>query len=259
MANRHEAETDFAKSLDFTANFKVAYIWAYLLGLRKAEMYCKTLPASDGLAACVDRVVVDHGLQIARIKKAAQFIPRTGALLITANHPTGILDGAVLFCALLSRRSDVKIIANDVLCSVPVLGSQIIPVKKTNAGDMRSLSALMEIRRAWKRGECVVVFPAGTVAHWQWKRLAIADAPWTTNIQDFAKTLKIPECRAELAVKNPAWFHVFAAVSRTARVALLLRAFFSSAGNQASDLVVFNLLGKCADNTSATSSQASHY
>ena len=249
MESKREAETHAAKSLDFTAHFKVAHFWAYLLGLRKAETYCKTLPTSDGLAACVDRVVLDRGLQVSRIKKAAQFIPQTGALLITANHPTGILDGVVLFCALLSRRNDVRVVANDVLCSVPVLGSQVIPVKKTNAGDMRGFNALMEIRRAWGRGECVVVFPAGTVAHWQWKSLAIADAPWTTNIQDFAKTLKIPEYRAVLTVKNPAWFHVFAAVSRTARVALLLRAFFSSAGSQTSDLVAFNVASECADNS----------
>jgi len=228
------------QSLDFTAHFGVPHTWAYLLGLRAAEAYCKTLPTSVGLAACVDQVVLDRGLQIANVKEAARFIPQTGALLVTANHPTGILDGVVLLCALLSRREDVRIVANDVLCCVPVLGDRVIPVKKTNAGDSHGFSALIEIRRAWKRGECVVVFPAGTVAHWQRKSMAIADAPWTTSVQDFAKSLKIPEYRAALAVKNPAWFHVCAAVSRKARVAFLLRAFLST-GGQPSHPVSFNL------------------
>ena len=242
MDTKREADTQVATSLDFTAHFGVAHFWAYLLGLRAAETYCKTLPASVGLAACVDQVALDRGLQIARIKEAARFIPKTGALLVTANHPTGILDGVVLFCALLSRRNDIRIVANDVLCSVPVLGDRVIPVKKTNAGDSHGISTLMTIRRAWKRGECVVVFPAGTVAHWQWKSLEIADAPWTTSTQSFATSLKIPQYRAALTIKNPVWFHICAAVSGKARVAFLLRAFFSSTGSQPSDSITFNLV-----------------
>ena len=241
MEIKRQAANDVVQSLDFTARFGIPHTWAYLLGLRATEAYCKTLPTPLGLAACVDRVVLDRGLQIASIKEAARFIPKTGALLVTANHPTGILDGVVLLCALLSRRDDVRIVANDVLCCVPVLGDRIIPIKKTSAGDSYGFSALIEIRRAWKRSECVVVFPAGTVAHWQRKSMVIADAPWTTSIQDFAKSLKIPECRAALTIKNPAWFHVCAAVSRKARVAFLLRAFLST-GGQRSHPVSFDLL-----------------
>ena len=234
-----EAAAQLARSLDFTAHFGVPEIWARLLGLRTAEAYCKTLPVFDGLAACVDQVLIDRGLQINLVKEAARFIPQNGALLVTANHPTGILDGVVLLCALLSRRSDIRIVANDVLCSIPVFGDRVIPIKKTNDGDSDGFSALMQIRRAWKRNECVVVFPAGTVAHWQWKSMAIADAPWTTSIQSFAASLKIPEYRAVLAVKNPAWFHICAAVSRRARLAFLLRAFLSSTSSHPSHPVAF--------------------
>ena len=239
MTLEREVATQSANSLDFTAHFGVPEIWARLLGLRAAEAYCKTLPVFDGLAACVDQVLLDRGLQINLIKEAAQFIPQDGPLLVTANHPTGILDGVVLLCALLSRRSDIRIVANDVLCSIPVFGDRVIPIKKTIYGDSDGFSALMQIRRAWKRNECVVVFPAGTVAHWQWKSMAIADAPWTTSIQSFSASLKIPEYRAALAVKNPAWFHICAAVSRRARLALLLRAFLSSTRRHPSHPVAF--------------------
>lgn len=230
-------------SLDFTAHFNVPRSWAYLLGLRAAEAYCKTLPVPAGLAACVDRVVMERGCQIDRIKNAALAIPQKGALLITANHPTGILDGAVLLCALLSRRPDVRIVANDLLCCVPLLGELIIPIKKTSDGDLHGFSALMEVRRSWKRGECVVVFPAGTVAHWQWKSMAVLDAPWTTTLQDFADVLKVQEFRAALRLKNPIWFHVCAAFSRKARVALLLWAFLNNR-SQLIDVVSFDQTAK---------------
>ena len=242
MAPEHKDAAQPASSLDFTAHFGVAEIWARLLGLRTAEAYCKTLPIFDGLAACVDQVLLDHGLQISHIKEAARSIPQNGALLVTANHPTGLLDGTVLLCALLSRRNDIRIVANDLLCNIPVLGDRVIPIKKTIYGDSDGFSALMQVRRAWKRNECVVVFPAGTVAHWQWKSMAIADSPWTTSIQSFSAILKVPEYRALLAVKNPIWFHIFAAFSRRARLAFLLRVFFSNISGHPSHPVAFKLV-----------------
>lgn len=237
-----KAAADVQDAMDFTARFGVSELTSKLLGLRAAEAYCRKLPAFDGLAACADQVITDHGLQIDQIKQAARCIPENGALLVTANHPTGILDGAVLLCALLSRRSDVSIVANDLLSRIPVLGEYVIPIKKTDSQDAGGYHALMRVRRAWKRNECVVVFPAGTVAHWQWKTMAVSDAPWTTGLQNFAATLNVAECRATITVGNPLWFHVCAAVSRKARLALLLRAFLSAEGVRPTHPVAFNFL-----------------
>ena len=242
MSPEGKAAASFKDALNFTDQFGISELTSKFLGLRAAEAYCRKLPAFDGLAACVDRVIIDRGLRIDHIKEAARCIPKKGALLVTANHPTGILDGAVLLCALLSRRSDVRIVANDLLCKIPVLGECVIPIKKIDLHDAGGYRALLRIRRAWKRNECVVVFPAGTVAHWQWKTMTISDAPWTTGIQNFAATLNVAECRATITVGNPLWFHVCAAVSRRARLAFLLRAFLSTRGARPTHPVAFNFL-----------------
>src|SRR3954468_15661607 len=42
-------------------------------------------------------------------------LPHSGATIVIANHPFGILDGAILSTLLLSVRSDVKILANSIL------------------------------------------------------------------------------------------------------------------------------------------------
>ena len=239
MKPEQEPTTTTASLFDLTAQFGVAKWASKLLGLRAVEEYCQKLPADNGLAACVDQVMMDHGLRVDHIKTAAWCIPKTGALLITANHPTGILDGALLLCALLSRRNDILIVANDLLCKIPVLGDHIIPLNKSELNDAGGYRALLSIRRAWKRNGCVVVFPAGTVSHWQWKKMAISDAPWTTSIQSFAAVLNVAEYRATIELKNPLWFHVCAAVSRKARLALLLRAFLSTRRNTPTHPVVF--------------------
>lgn len=219
-----------------------AELLARALGLRAAEDYYRTLPTSQGLAACADRVLSDQGIDLATVHAAARCLPERGALLVTANHPTGILDGILLLSALLSRRPDVRMVANEALCCIPVLADQVIPIEKTARTDGRESHALWAVRRSWKRMECVIAFPAGTVAHWQWRTMRLGEAPWTDGIQRLAAKLGLPEYRATLSLKNPGWFHGCSAVSRKARTALLLRAFFAGAGKHPAHPVVFDRL-----------------
>jgi putative hemolysin len=67
-------------------------------------------------------------------------IPRTGALLVTANHPFGILDGVILAAILTAVRSDVRILTNSMLASLPELHSLCI---SSTLSAKRAPSALM--------------------------------------------------------------------------------------------------------------------
>ena len=229
-------------SLDLPSHSGISELGVRLLGLRAAQAYYQTLPTSDGLMACADRILTDKNIDLLTIRAAARCIPQRGALLVTANHPTGILDGVVLLAALLSRRRDVRIVANEAVCCIPVLADRVIPIQKTSSGNSRNRNAMTAIRSAWKRGECVIAFPAGTVAHWQWRGMHVADAPWNTSIQRFAARRGVLECRARLTIRNPFWFHAFAAISRKARTALLLRAFFENYGKLPVQPITFDLL-----------------
>lgn len=233
--------------LDLPRDHGVPEMLVRLLGLRAAEAYYLTLPTDCGLAACAEKILSDRGFDPTMIGAAASCIPQRGALLVTANHPTGILDGVLLLAALLSRRNDIRIVANEALCRIPVLVDRVIPIRKIDSEQHQNHNALMAIRSAWKRKECVIAFPAGTVAHWQWQEMRIADAPWTDGIQRFAAKLKVPECRATLTIKNPLWFHSCAAISRKARTALLLRAFFAQSLKASSNPVEFEMQDSSAN------------
>lgn len=228
-------------TLDLPARHGIAEVVARILGLRDLGDYYRALPTSVGLAACVDQVLTDRGIDVAQIHAAARCIPDRGALLVTSNHPTGILDGVLLLSAILSRRQDLRIVTNDALLAVPVLAERVIPIKKTGRPETGNHRALLTIRRSWERMECVIAFPAGTVAHWQWREMRIADAPWTDGIQRFAGKLNIPEYRAALTVRNPHWFHLCAAVSQKARTALLIRAFLASSAKPPAQPLTFRL------------------
>src|SRR5579872_7209270 len=55
-------------------------------------------------------------------------VPATGATVVVANHPFGILDGILLGALLLKVRPDLKILTNYLLTGIPELDEYCIPL-----------------------------------------------------------------------------------------------------------------------------------
>ena len=53
--------------------------------------------------------------------RSKENIPSSGKLIIIANHPLGALDALSLIRFVREVRSDVKVVANDLLLSIPLL------------------------------------------------------------------------------------------------------------------------------------------
>lgn len=196
------------------------------LRLDQAEEDCGKLRRAENLSSGLEPIVRARGIDPNIVRACAKTLPDKGPLLITSNHPTGILDGVILAIALLDRHQNVKVVANRMLEKVPHLSGHLIPVDKTG-GKTAALQTFRAIRKAWQENASVVLFPAGTVAHWQFSRRAVAEAPATQSVQQLAAKLEIPHYQATLFLRNPAWFHWAAAISRQARTALLMRAFYA--------------------------------
>jgi putative hemolysin len=110
-------------------------------------------------------------------------IPATGPVIVTANHPFGILDGVVVG-ALLSRvREDVKVLTNFLLAGIPELREHCIFVdpfgdKSSAACNRRGLA---EAVRWLRSGGMLAVFPSGEVSHFQVPRMDIVDPEWSAT------------------------------------------------------------------------------
>lgn len=107
-------------------------------------------------------------------------IPVTGPAVVVANHPYGVLDGAILTVLLNRVRPDVKVLTNFLLADIPELAEHCIFVDPFQSD--RSIECNRRALRdalAWlQRGGMLAVFPAGEVSHVQMPVPEIADPEW---------------------------------------------------------------------------------
>ena len=117
-------------------------------------------------------------------------VPRSGPLLIVANHPFGGIEGLILASCLLDIRKDTKIMANFLLGRIPELRELPFCVdpfqtKKSSARNLKPLKGAI----GWlKGGHALAVFPGGTVSHLDVRRREIVDPAWHQSIGRMARS-----------------------------------------------------------------------
>ena len=150
-------------------------------------------------------------------------IPARGRLLVVANHPSGALDALALLHLVGSVRSDVKIIANDLLGAIENLDGLLLPVRIL--GGKPSAENLRAVEQALHNEECVIVFPAGEVSRFGPR--GVRDARWRRGFLRFARACDAPVLPVRIAARNSALFYGISAMFKPAGTALLAREMFT--------------------------------
>ena len=153
-------------------------------------------------------------------------IPRTGPLVLVANHPFGVLDGLVICWLTSLRRTDFKVLTNSALDGVPEARPYILPVDFS--GTREALAANVAMRKAAldhvKAGGCVIVFPGGGVATTPrpFDRTAVDDEwkPFTAKLITHSGAHVTP---VYFAGQNSRLFQLASHMSLELRLALVFR------------------------------------
>ena len=93
-------------------------------------------------------------------------IPATGALVVVANHPHGLVDGMIMAEMVSRVRPDFRILTRSLLTGIPEIEEFMIPVPFPHEENARELGLQMrDLTMAHlKAGGVVILFPAGKVA-----------------------------------------------------------------------------------------------
>ena len=93
-------------------------------------------------------------------------IPKKGSLVITANHPHGLVDGMVLAELIGQVRTDYKILTRSLLTGVKQIDQFMIPVPFDH--EENALKKSLDMRKNamdhLEKGGVIVIFPSGKVA-----------------------------------------------------------------------------------------------
>ncbi|MGF1552189.1 MAG: hypothetical protein ACFBWO_06775 [Paracoccaceae bacterium] len=202
-----------------------------LLGLDRLDRSYRRIPAATPSRRFPAAALAAHDIEWRTEGRYPSAVPATGPLVVVANHPTGAAEGLALFAALLAIRPDVRSISNRMLAAIPEMRPLIFQVDARARG-AANLGQLRAIRRHLGEGGAILAFPAGTVAHFQWRSLRVAEAPWhpiaTRLAHGAGATVVAVRARGEAGTG----FHCAAALSRRARTWLLPRVLADQHGRR---------------------------
>ena len=170
------------------------------------------------------------GLRVAAADEAR--IPASGPVVVVANHPYGVLDGAILTVLLTRVRPDVKVLTNFLLADVPELQRHCIFVDpfQTDRSVESNRRALREALAWLQQGGMLAIFPSGEVSHWQMPAAQIADPEWNDTAVRLIRRTGAAALPVYFCGHNGVGFQLMGMIHPKLRTAFLLQEFLQQEG-----------------------------
>ena len=189
-------------------------LWPLMrLGLYRILGYQRARRMADRIAPMQGVEALDYVSSLLALKvtaKGLERLPRTGAAIVIANHPTGIADGVAAYDALKTVRSDLVFYANGDAHRVcagfegPLIPVELNATKRSREATRRTLHAT---NAALEAGKMLVIFPAGRLA--RVRSGVFIDEPWTPTAVSLARKFAAPVLPMHVDGPWSTLFHFF--------------------------------------------------
>ncbi|MFN3463191.1 MAG: GNAT family N-acetyltransferase [Terricaulis sp.] len=196
--------------------------------------YNKAVRMADMIAPMSGRDALESISDLLSVKPVATGLdrmPKDGAFILLANHPTGITDGIALYDAVKPARPDVLFYANsDAERVCPRFNETLIPVEWVLAKRTRERTrlTLKMTDDAFKANRPLAVFPAGRLARMRDGQLL--DPEWMPTAASLARKYELPILPVHMSGPFSFWFHTFAKFSAELRDITLFHELLNKQG-----------------------------
>ncbi len=196
--------------------------------------YDKAVRMADAIAPMGGREAMDFISNLLSVKlevTGLERLPRDGAFILLANHPTGITDGVAVYDAVKSARPDMLFYANsDANRVCPRFEEVLIPVEWVQAKRTRERTrlTLKMTEEAFARKSPLMVFPAGRLA--RMRDGVLMDPEWMATAVSLARKYELPIVPLHMAGPYAFWFHTFARFSQELRDITLFHELLNKQG-----------------------------
>lgn len=208
----------------FIKNY-IYYFFEKLLYIKKINAFLSTHNDKQGIEL-IDELFEYLDVSYSVSNKDRNKIPSEGKIFIVANHPLGGLDGLILLKLISETRSNVKIIANDMLMNISNLSNYFLPY---DLFSKRSFKKNYEvITDSIKNEDAIIIFPAGEVARLTLS--GIKDNKWKKGVIHFSDKYEIPILPIFIKGRNSILFYLISLLSKSFSMFLLPHEVFNKRG-----------------------------
>jgi putative hemolysin len=204
--------------------------------------YAKARRMADTISGLSGHEALEHVSNLLNLEvevTGLEHLPKSGRLVIVANHPTGIADGIAVFDALKVLRPDLIFYANsDAHRVCPRFDEVLIPVewveaKRTRERTRLTLTMTKEVMEAER---ALMVFPAGRLAR-RGPDGRLREPEWMPTAISVARKYNAPIVPVHLQGPWSTLFHAFDKVSPELRDITLFHELLNKRGQQFSMVV----------------------
>lgn len=173
----------------------------------------------------LDALNIDYSIA----KGGLNNLPQKGPVVVVANHPLGAIEGVILADLVGRVRSDVKVLANELLKRLPEISELFIGVNVFGGASAQRTNgkAIRDAHRHLAEGGVLIVFPAGEVSTYlkdtPTSEKTLADIEWSQSVANFLKRSHAITVPMFINGQNSALFYQAGRLHPLLRTALLGR------------------------------------
>ena len=196
------------------------------------DLYRRVCLAPEGfrLEALLAEMQIDVDIQPADFDR----IPAKGPLVAVANHPFGVLDGAVLAVLLSRARPDSQVLTNSLLAGIPELHRHCIFVDPfhTSSSVDRNVKSLKQAVDWLRSSHALAVFPAGEVSQVDIRQGDVTDPTWSTAAARLVRKTGASALPVYFCGRNSMAFQLLGLINPRLRTLFLLQEFLQQRGKR---------------------------
>jgi putative hemolysin len=165
--------------------------WA--TGLSRLDKFYAQRPAGCNTQEFLRFTLDVLGIDYQVMRGSLNNVPSSGPTVVVANHPLGCVEGVILAELLLTIRSDIQILANQYLKTVPELDELFIGVDVFESQDAKrsNMRALRSANKHLANGGLLLMFPAGEVSQLvDRKKGKLEDKEWSRSVSSLIRKNK---------------------------------------------------------------------
>lgn len=164
------------------------------------------------------------GIELKTPQEQIDRIPKDGPLIITSNHPHGLVDGMVLAELIGRVRTDYKILTRSLLTGITEIDQFMIPVPFPHEEDALEKNLVMrkDAMNHLKGGGVVILFPSGVVGASKTAFGPVVEEQWNPFTAKMIQRSQAKVLPVFFPGGNSRWYQVANQISPTLRQSLLL-------------------------------------